>query len=137
MFVIAVYGVLSIESGEFTYANAGHNPPVWMSRAGKTLEVLHRTGAALGIIENLPMDQRTISLGLDDLLLLYTDGLTEAFSPEDETYGEERLQKAMKLAEACSARGVLDAIEASVNQFMAHLPAADDLTMLALKRIDK
>jgi serine phosphatase RsbU (regulator of sigma subunit)/putative methionine-R-sulfoxide reductase with GAF domain/anti-sigma regulatory factor (Ser/Thr protein kinase) len=137
MFVTAVYGVLSIESGEFTYANAGHNPPVWISRAGKTLEVLHRTGAALGIIENLPMDQRTISLGHDDLLLLYTDGLTEAFSPEDEMYGEERLQQALKLAMACSARGVLDAIEASVNLFMADLPAADDLTMLALKRISQ
>jgi len=135
MFVTAVYGVLSIESGEFTYANAGHNPPVWMSRAGKMCEFLPRTGAALGIIEDLPMDQRTFSIGLDDLLLLYTDGLTEAFSPKDDTFGEERLQQALKLAETSSARGVLDAIEASVNQFMNPLPAADDLTMLALKRI--
>ncbi|MGD0750190.1 MAG: GAF domain-containing protein [Anaerolineales bacterium] len=136
MFVTAVYGVLSIESGEFTYANAGHNPPVRMNRAGKKLEFLHRTGAALGIIENLPMDQRTISLGLDDLLLLYTDGLTEAFSPDEDTFGEVRLQQALKLAQASSARGVLDALEASVNQFMAPLTAADDLTMLALKRIE-
>ena len=135
MFVTAVYGVLSIESGEFTYANAGHNPPVWMSRAGKMCEFLPRTGAALGIIEDLPMDQRTFSIGPDDLLLLYTDGLTEAFSPNDDTFGEERLQQALKLAETSSARGVLDAIEASVNQFMNPLPAADDLTMLALKRI--
>ncbi len=137
MFVTAVYGVLSIESGEFTYANAGHNPPIRMSRTGKTVEFLHRTGAALGIIENLPMDERTISLGFEDLLLLYTDGLTEAFSPNDDTYGEERLQQALKMAEAASARGVLDALEASVNQFMAPLPASDDLTMLALKRIDQ
>jgi serine phosphatase RsbU (regulator of sigma subunit) len=135
MFVTAVYGVLSIESGEFTYANAGHNPPVWMSKAGMMFEFLHRTGAALGIIEDLPMDQRTISIGLDDLLFFYTDGLTEAFSPDDDTFGEERLQQALKLAETSSARGVLDALEASVNQFMDPLPAADDLTMLALKRI--
>ena len=79
-----------------------------MSRAGKTLESLHRTGAALGIIEDLSMDERTISLGLDDLLLLYTDGLTEAFSPEDETYGEERLQEVLKMAETTPARGVLE-----------------------------
>jgi serine phosphatase RsbU (regulator of sigma subunit)/putative methionine-R-sulfoxide reductase with GAF domain len=135
MFVTAVYGVLSLESGEFTYANAGHNSPIWMSRAEKTLESLHRTGAALGIIEDLPMGERTISLGLDDLLLLYTDGLTEAFSPEDDMYGEERLQQVLKMAETSTARGVLDALEASVNQFMNPLPAADDLTMLALKRI--
>ena len=81
------------------------------------------------------MDQRTISLGLDDLLFFYTDGLTEAFSPDGDTFGEERLQRALKLAETSSAKGVLDALEASVNQFMDPLPAADDLTMLALKRI--
>ena len=92
MFVTAVYGVLSLETGEFTFANAGHNPPIWMSKAGKTLEPLHPTGAALGIIEDLIIDQRTISLAPDDFLLLYTDGLTEAFSPADDTFGEERLQ---------------------------------------------
>jgi serine phosphatase RsbU (regulator of sigma subunit) len=135
MFVTAVYGILSIESGEFTYANAGHNPPVWMSKAGKSLEFLYRTGAALGIIEDLPMNQRTISLGLDDLLFLYTDGLTEAFSPDDETFGDGRLQQVLNnVAETSSARTVLDALEAAVNQFMDPLPAADDLTMLALKR---
>jgi len=135
MFVTAVYGVLSMESGEFTYANAGHNPPIWMSRAGNALETLPRTGAALGIIADLSMDERSIPLGRDDLLLFYTDGLTEAFSPNDITFGEERLQQALKLADRCSARGVLDALEASVKQFMDPLPAADDLTMLALKRI--
>ena len=135
MFVTAVYGVLSLESGEFTYANAGHNPPIWVKSAGKTLEILHRTGAALGIIEDLSMDERTVSLGLEDLLLLYTDGLTEAFSPEGVTYGEERLQEVLKMTEAFTASGALNALEASVNQFMGPLPAADDLTMLALLRI--
>ncbi len=130
-----VYGVLSLESGEFTYANAGHNPPVWISRAGKTLESLRRTGAALGIIEDFSITERTISLALDDLLLLYTDGLTEAFSPEDEIYGEVRLLEVLNMTETSPARGVLDALEASVNQFMGPLSATDDLTMLALKRI--
>jgi sigma-B regulation protein RsbU (phosphoserine phosphatase) len=134
MFVTAVYGVLSLESGEFTYANAGHNPPVWVCRAGKTLESLRRTGAALGIIADFSIGERTISLGLDDLLLLYTDGLTEAFSPEDDLYGEERLLEVLKTAETFPVRGVLDTIEASVKQFMGPLPSADDLTMLALKR---
>jgi len=134
MFVTAVYGVLSLDSGDFAYANAGHNPPLWMSGTGKSLEALKRTGAALGIIENLSMEERTISLGSDDLLLLYTDGLTEAFSPEDELYGEKRLHREIKAARGASARDVLTALEASVNQFMGSLPAADDLTMLALKR---
>jgi sigma-B regulation protein RsbU (phosphoserine phosphatase) len=134
MFVTAVYGVLSLESGEFTYANAGHNPPVWVCRVGETLESLRRTGAALGIIEDLSIGERTILLGLEDLLFLYTDGLTEAFSPEDDMYGDGRMLEVLKTAETFPARGVLDTLEASVKQFMGPLPSSDDLTMLALKR---
>jgi sigma-B regulation protein RsbU (phosphoserine phosphatase) len=134
MFVTAIYGVLSLGSGEFTYANAGHNPPLWMKKADNSLEGLTRTSAALGIIKDLSVRERTVSLGPGDLLLLYTDGLTEAFSPEGEQYGEERLQEVLKAAELSQARQALDALEASVKQFMGQLPAADDLTMLALKR---
>jgi sigma-B regulation protein RsbU (phosphoserine phosphatase) len=135
MFITAVYGVLSLENGEFTYANAGHNPPVWMNRSAGTLESLHRTGAALGIIENLSMGERTISLGLDDLLFFYTDGLTEAFSPEETTYGEERLLEVLKSSGSSPVGEVLNTLETSVKQFMSSHPVADDLTMLALKRI--
>jgi sigma-B regulation protein RsbU (phosphoserine phosphatase) len=134
MFVTAVYGVLTLESGEFTYANAGHNPPVWLCGATRAMKLLRRTGAALGIIADVPMEDRKVTLDPDDFLLLYTDGVTEAFSPGDETYGEERLQQALEAAEATTARGVLDVIEASVRQFMGSLPPADDLTMLGVKR---
>ncbi|MFH1523332.1 MAG: GAF domain-containing protein [Chloroflexota bacterium] len=135
MFVTAVYGVLSLESGQFTYANAGHNPPIWRNGAKRQLESLQRTGAALGIIEDVPMEERTISLAPDDFLLLYTDGLTEAFSPEDEIYGEQRLQHVLKTTKKSTARETLDALETSVNKFMGPIPAADDLTMLAVRRI--
>ena len=66
---------------------------------------------------------------------MYTDGLTEAFSPIDEMFGEERLIQVLEKEETPSARGVLDALEGSVNRFMDPLPAADDLTMLAIKRV--
>ncbi|HEX7620804.1 MAG TPA: GAF domain-containing protein [Anaerolineales bacterium] len=134
MFVSAVYGVLTLENGEFTYANAGHNPPIWLSGVSRTMQILRRTGAALGIIEDVPMEDRTITLAPDDFLLLYTDGVTEAFSPDNETYGEERLQKVLEAAEVTTARGMLDALEASVRQFMGMLPPSDDLTMLGVKR---
>lgn len=135
MFVTAVYGVLSIENGEFTYANAGHNPPVRVGQAGKLLEFLTPSGPALGILDDFLICERTVSLGLGDLLLLYTDGLTEAFSPEDEIFGDRRLQDVLINLEAPTAREVLRVIESSVNQFMGGLPPADDLTMLAMKRI--
>jgi sigma-B regulation protein RsbU (phosphoserine phosphatase) len=126
--------VLTLESGKFTYANAGHNPPIWFAGTNRTMELLRRTGAALGIIEDLPMEDRTITLEINDFLLLYTDGLTEAFSPADETYGEQRLQQVLEAAQVDTARGVLDAIERSVKRFMGHHLPEDDLTMLGVKR---
>jgi serine phosphatase RsbU (regulator of sigma subunit)/putative methionine-R-sulfoxide reductase with GAF domain/anti-sigma regulatory factor (Ser/Thr protein kinase) len=134
MFVTAVFGVLRLETGEFIYANAGHNPPLRIRREKKMIERLERTGAALGIFEDLPMEDRTITLETDDFLLLYTDGLTEAFSANDETYGEERLHQVLKTTRAVTSRGVLDALETSARKFMGVLPPADDLTMLGIRR---
>jgi phosphoserine phosphatase RsbU/P len=135
MFVTAVYGVLNIVSGELTYANAGHNPPIWLEGAKRRIVPLARTGAALGIIENLPMEDRTIKFAPSDFLLLYTDGLTEAFSPNGEMYGDERLQMVLQTTQAGSARGMLDAVEESARRFMGPFPPADDLTMMGVLRL--
>jgi serine phosphatase RsbU (regulator of sigma subunit) len=80
------------------------------------------------------MEEKTLQLDPDDFLLLYTDGLTEAFSPEGELYGEERLCEVVRSSPAVAARTVLDGIERSVDQFMGSIPAADDMTMLAVRR---
>jgi sigma-B regulation protein RsbU (phosphoserine phosphatase) len=135
MFVTAVYGVLTLESGEFTYTNAGHNPPITVCGKKRKIEFLRRTGAALGIIEGVSMEERTIMLEPDDFLLLYTDGLTEAFSLEGETYGDERLQQKLEITEEETARGILDVLEKSVRRFMGSLSPADDLTMLGVRRM--
>jgi serine phosphatase RsbU (regulator of sigma subunit)/putative methionine-R-sulfoxide reductase with GAF domain len=136
MFVTAVYGVLSRESGEFVYTNAGHNPPIWWcGRTGK-LEILRRTGVALGVMEKAVMEERTIRLDAGDILLFYTDGLTEAFSPDGDIYGQERLYELVRSTKETALHGFLDGIEKSVDEFMGTAPAADDLTMLALKRSD-
>lgn len=134
MFVTAVYGVLSLANGKFTYSNAGHNPPVWIHNADDKLEILHRTGPALGVMEDFTMEERSVVLGLGDLLMLYTDGLTEAFSPEGDQYGEDRVLEEMKKQKSSSSQAVLDALETSLENFMDSMPAGDDLTMLAIKR---
>jgi sigma-B regulation protein RsbU (phosphoserine phosphatase) len=137
MFVTAVYGVLSLESGEFTYANAGHNPPIFSCRKGQAIEFLPRTGAALGVIEELAMKECTIRFDPGDCLLLYTDGLTEAFSPAGEIYGEERMCQVFRANVSVAVRDLLDAMEASVDAFMGPLPASDDMTMLSVRKIPK
>lgn len=134
MFVTAVYGVLDLEQNTFTYVNAGHNPPFWV-RADGSIEKLTRTGVALGVMEQPAMNERTISLVEEETLLLYTDGLTETYNPQGEFYGEERLLHVLRANGADSADEVLSKVEASLNDFSDPLPPADDLTMLAVRRL--
>jgi serine phosphatase RsbU (regulator of sigma subunit)/putative methionine-R-sulfoxide reductase with GAF domain len=133
MFVTGVYAVLDQETGEFTYANAGHNPPLWI-RASKQIEKLTRTGIALGVMEPNPMTQRTISLQPGDSILLYTDGLTEAFSPEGDLFGETRLTEAILACTTPTAEELLDTVDASLNDFIGSQPLSDDLTLLVVRR---
>ena len=134
MFVTAVYGVLDVESGEFTYVNAGHNPPFWVNQNGN-VEKLTRTAVALGVMEQPNMEERTVCLGFGDTLLLYTDGLTEAFSPLGELFGDVRLMTALQAIQASTADEVLATVEEHLNEFIESTPLGDDLTMLALRRV--
>jgi serine phosphatase RsbU (regulator of sigma subunit)/putative methionine-R-sulfoxide reductase with GAF domain/anti-sigma regulatory factor (Ser/Thr protein kinase) len=134
MFVTAVYGVLDSTTGEFTYANAGHNPPLWLDCREKRIERLTRTGIALGVEVGLPMDQRAIRLGLNDMILLYTDGVTEAFNADGEAFSEERLHAVALTCEG-SAADTLEAIDQAISAFVGTEPAADDITLLAIKRV--
>jgi GAF domain-containing protein len=134
MFVTAVYGVLDVERGEFTYVNAGHNPPFWVKGNGE-VERLTRTAVALGVMEQSQMKERTIALNVDEMILLYTDGVTEAFAPDGDLFGEERLIQALKSMQAESAEQALVIVEDRLNEFTDPLPPSDDLTMLAVRRI--
>jgi serine phosphatase RsbU (regulator of sigma subunit) len=134
MFVTAVYAVLDMESNMLTYANAGHNPPLWMKRAG-IIERLTRTGVALGASEEARFTERAIQFDDGDSLLLYTDGLTESFNNDGDLYGEERLMQAILANQCSSAHEVMDVIEKSLLDFVQDMPAADDLTMLVLRRV--
>jgi len=132
MFVTAIYGELDIVEGTFTYVNAGHNPPFW-ARANGGLEKLSRTGIALGVTDEPNISERVISLGRGDTLLLYTDGLTEAFSPDGDLFGEVRLMDVMSSLQAGSAEEVIRAVEDCLNEFVDTLPLSDDLTMIAIR----
>lgn len=135
MFVTAVYGELDFESGTFTYVNAGHTPPLWV-KAGGEIEKLTRTAIALGVMEQANIQERSISLGCGDKIVLYTDGLTEAFSPDGELYGETRLISALRSAPPQhTSKEVIETVEEDLNQFIGSLPLGDDLTMLIIKKI--
>jgi GAF domain-containing protein len=133
MFVTAAYAVLDPTTSRFTYANAGHNPPLWIRSAG-SMEPLTRTGIALGLIEGEEMTERTIQLASGDSVLLYTDGITEAFSPSEHMFGEDGLLEAIRSAAGQDAAALLDAIESRLNSFTESMPLSDDRTMLVVRR---
>ena len=133
MFVTAVYAVLDWNTGELTYANAGHNPPLWVRR--DAIEKLTRTGIALGASDDPHMQERTIHLAEGESLLFYTDGLTEAFNLEDDMFGEERLLRAVGWQESASADDMIQTVESALDDFAGNAPPSDDLTMLAVRRI--
>lgn len=132
MFITAAYGVIDTTNGELTYANAGHNPPLWVHEGN--VERLTRTGMALGVDRDIEISQQIVLLAPGDKILFYTDGVTEAFSEEGTLFGEERLHQAIKTTET-SAAGMLDVINNTLDEFMGDLPPADDITMVSIKRL--
>jgi sigma-B regulation protein RsbU (phosphoserine phosphatase) len=135
MFVTIVYAVLSMETGDITYANAGHNPPLLINRENQKVELLKRSGMALGIVEKTEITERVIHLDKGDNLLLYTDGLTEATSQEEDLFGDERLQLLFTENSHLPPAGIINSIETAVYEFMGTELPGDDLTMVVIQRL--
>ncbi|MDP1545620.1 MAG: GAF domain-containing protein [Anaerolineales bacterium] len=133
MFVTAVYGELDLGRGTFTYVNAGHNPPFWV-KVGGEIEKLSRTAVALGVVEDPKIFERTITLSPGETLFLYTDGLTEAFSPQGDLFGDTRVMDALRASSSATIEAILVAVESSLDEFIDPMPLGDDLTMLAIKK---
>jgi sigma-B regulation protein RsbU (phosphoserine phosphatase) len=133
MFVTAVYAVLYPDTGKLIYANAGHNPPLWLTSDGK-FERLTRTSMALGVVEGTDVEERTIELQKGELLFLYTDGLSEAFSLEGDLFEEKRIIAALQAMGSESAENILQGIEEKLDEFVGDEEQFDDLTMLLLRR---
>jgi serine phosphatase RsbU (regulator of sigma subunit) len=134
MFVTAIYAVLSIETGELVYANAGHNPPLLSRAETGQLEPLAKGGMALGVLADSEADDHRSILEPGDSLVFYTDGITEAFSPEGDIFGEELLQTAIKDTDGLSAQATLDRIHESVLSFSGGTSQSDDLTLMVVRR---
>lgn len=152
MFVTVFYAVLDLETGDIHFANAGHNPPLLLHRANGAIETLSRGGMALGVLEGIHIEEQRAHIAPGDYLVLYTDGLTEAFSEDGGMFGLDGLQRTLVDAlqpvpdsedgggiartsvEALSAEALLDQVEESLAAFTGDGVRADDLTLLAVRR---
>jgi sigma-B regulation protein RsbU (phosphoserine phosphatase) len=115
-FATFCYARIEPSAGRIVYSNAGHNPPI-LIRADGAVEELSDGGMVLGIFPDVTYDQAEMTLGRGDRLLFYTDGITEARSPEGDEYGEDRLATAASGVRAKGADAIKDAVLADVNAF--------------------
>jgi len=132
-FATLFLGVLAIQTGELRYINAGHVPAV-LSRRDGSQELLFPSGPMIGITEALPFEERSTQLQPGDLLLLYTDGVTEAMNTQYQLFGIERLQEVV-CRDASPPGQLLRSIEAHLITYRGEGSFSDDVTMLAIKRL--
>ena len=134
LFVTVFYAILDPATGVLTYCNAGHNPPFLFSATGGSVEQLTRTAIPVGILEETLWEQGSVNLAPGDLLVMYTDGITEAEDEFEDFFGEARLQA---VASANLGRSV-DIIESkmvtAVLDFVGDAPQFDDITLMLLAR---
>ena len=131
MFVTFFLGVLDLESGELRYCNAGHNAPLILTNAIRSLQVL--PNLPLGLMQGFEFQEQSVVMHHDDALFLYTDGLTEAENASAELFGEERMGKVLHTRRTSFDH--LKAMQEAVNEFVGNAPQSDDLTMLFIHYI--
>ncbi|MBI9045629.1 MAG: GAF domain-containing protein [Anaerolineaceae bacterium] len=134
MFVTTFYALLDLSSGKLTYANSGHNLPILINTQSGSYEFLQKGGIALGVLENIHLEDKEILIKPGDLLFLYTDGITEAFSDSGKSYGQDRMiRKLLQMTENGNA-GILSELENDIIEFRGSAPPSDDITMVMLFR---
>jgi len=132
MFVTVFYGILNTTTGSIEYVNAGHNPPYILSKNG-IRKVEMTGGPILGCMEGISYGSKTIQLQPGERLVLFTDGITEAFNTVDQPFGEERLEAFLAENLEKPIEEVVRGIATSVNEFSSGAPQSDDITLLAIR----
>ena len=133
-YVTAIYGVLDTKNRVFTFSNAGHNPPI-LRRVDGTIEYLKEGGLILGAFANSNYEERPLYLNHGDILLFYTDGVTEAKNEADEEFGVGRLLAGLEGAKDGKAADIIEYIIGQTKKFAADDAEMDDLTMVAIKAL--
>ena len=133
-FVTAVVARLALGSGELTYCNAGHPPMLRASRQGIT-PLDDEGGMALGVVAQATYRELRTTLEAGDVLLVFTDGVTEAINGAAELFTDARLVEEFRGCAAGSATGIVERVVSAVNAFAAAAPQEDDITVLALRYV--
>jgi serine phosphatase RsbU (regulator of sigma subunit) len=135
LFITALCARLDIATGHLRVANAGHEPPLLVRADGSPIECLTGSGPLIGAFPTLDLPEVGADLAPGDLVVLYTDGVTDARSSSGERFEEERLFAAVDSVRGGGARDVVSAISAAVERFQGSVEPADDVTIVAVRRL--
>jgi serine phosphatase RsbU (regulator of sigma subunit)/pSer/pThr/pTyr-binding forkhead associated (FHA) protein len=131
-FVTLMFGILK-STGELTYTNAGHNPPMVVGKRG--VRRLDQGGPVVGLLEFAPYGQETVQLDVGDTIVIFSDGVSEALNSAGEEYGDARLQAVVEGTQkpAVTAQSVVDRVVSEVRSFTKGAVQNDDITVMVLR----
>ena len=133
-FVTAFYGLLDATNRTLVYANAGHNPPLLLNADGSA-RFLVQGGLPLGMFRDTRYYEYYLTFEPGQLLLLYTDGVTEAFNPQEEEFGPDRLLESVRVASTLNAREMIDSVQRDILHWTNGRGAHDDVTFFVIKAL--
>lgn len=132
-FVTVLYGILDLKLREFSYARAGHEPPLIMHANGSVERMPHSSGMAIGLWEPVTLDEKMVKLTSGDTLLLYTDGMTDCRNPKGEPFGLERIKSKLGELPRQSAQQICNTLLENLQNFQDGSKQDDDITLVAVK----
>jgi len=135
MFVTLFYAVLDSKRKRLNYVNAGHNPPLLLKEAAGGVILLEAKGIALGVLDDIDLEERELELASNDVVIFYTDGVTESINEKEEQFGQDRLIAAIEKGIDLPVQDLIDKVKEEVTTFARGQPQFDDLTLVALKAV--
>ncbi|MBP1749652.1 MAG: Stage sporulation family protein [Deltaproteobacteria bacterium] len=136
MFVTLFYAIIDLQKKHLHYVNAGHNPPILCKGNGGDIVLLGAKGIALGVMDEIDLQEVKLDLSNNDLIVFYTDGITEAINGKEEQFGQERLIKLIVQNRGLPAQELIDRIKSEVTDFTRGQAQFDDLTLIVLKSLE-
>ena len=127
------YGILDSSNDTFRFSNAGHNPPILMNSDKKVIR-LTKGGTVLGFMEDFQFEEDSVNLKKGDTIIIYSDGIDEAFNIDDEEYGEENLLSIIKDILSLDAEKIIENVFESVRSHVQDAPQSDDITIVVIKK---
>ena len=134
-FLTLFYGELDPDTGTLVYSNGGHNAPIFVRRGGE-VERLDKGGLPIGMMQGVVYQEASVAFDHGDVLVIYSDGITESINEREEEFDEDRLIQVVKDNLGRSASGVRDRIDEALSRFVGTTAPVDDMTLMIIKRTD-